>query len=42
MNAHNTFFMTGLHLYIPKFSALYGLKWEESCVLLMLGDIFPL
>ena len=40
MNAHDTFFITILHLYVPYFSALYGPTWKNPYIFLCYM-IFP-
>ena len=41
MNAHGTFFITVVHLYVPYFSALYGPRWKNPYIFLILNDISP-
>ena len=32
MNAHDTFFITVVHLYVPYFSALYRPRWKNPYI----------
>ena len=41
MNAHDTFFITIVHLYVPYFSALYRPRWKNPYIFFMLYDISP-
>ena len=41
MNAHDTFFIIVVQLYVPYFSALYGPRWKKSLHLFLCFIILP-